>query len=74
MGHLLTGDAHGFVDTALAERGLKRRIELTVPNFMMALTIIAETDLIAALPKELVAMHAARFLIAVGLTGQTLFQ
>lgn len=57
----LTGNAHGFVDTALAERGLKRRIELTVPNFMMALAIIAETDLIAALPKQLVAMHAARF-------------
>lgn len=64
MRHLLvslTGDAHGFVDTALADRRLRRRIELTVPNFMMALAIIAETDLIAALPKQLVAMHAARF-------------
>lgn len=57
----LTGDAHGFVDIALAERGLKRRIELTVPNFMMALAIVAETDLIAALPKQLAATHAARF-------------
>jgi DNA-binding transcriptional LysR family regulator len=64
MSHLLvslTGDAHGFVDMALAERGMKRRIELTVPNFMMALAIIAETDLIGALPKQLVARHAARF-------------
>ncbi|MBX9865069.1 MAG: LysR family transcriptional regulator [Hyphomicrobium sp.] len=63
-GHLLvsmTGDAHGFVDASLAERGLKRRIELTVPNFSMALAIIAECDLIAALPKKLVAAHAARF-------------
>jgi hypothetical protein len=28
---------------------------------MMAIAIIAETDLIAALPKKLVLMHAARF-------------
>ena len=64
MRHLLvslTGDAHGFVDDALAKRGLARRIALTVPNFMMALAIIAETDLIAALPKQFVARHAARF-------------
>jgi len=57
----LTGDAHGFVDEALAERGLSRRIALTVPNFMMAMAIIAESDLIGALPKKLVTAHAARF-------------
>ena len=34
----------------LAEHGLSRRVALTVPNFMMALAIIADTDLIAALP------------------------
>lgn len=64
MRHLLvslTGDAHGFVDDALAKRDLSRRIALTVPNFMMALAIIAETDLIAALPKQFVIRHAARF-------------
>lgn len=67
MKHVLvssTGDAHGFIDQVLAERGLRRRIELTVPNFMMALALIAETDLIAALPKQLVAAHAGRFGIA----------
>ena len=57
----LTGNAHGFVDEALAKRGRARRIALTVPNFMMALAVVAETDLIAALPKQLVAMHATRF-------------
>ena len=57
----LTGDAYGFVDKALAERGHSRRIALTVPNFMMAVAIIAETDLIAALPRRLVAMQARRF-------------
>ena len=34
---------------------------LTVPNFMFALAVIAETDLISALPRRFVAMHATRF-------------
>jgi DNA-binding transcriptional LysR family regulator len=64
MRHLvvsLTGDAHGFVDEALAKHGRSRRVALTVPNFVMALAMISETDLIAALPRQLVAMHATRF-------------
>jgi DNA-binding transcriptional LysR family regulator len=54
MQHLvvsLTGDAHGFVDEFLATQGYSRRIALTVPNFMFALAVIAETNLIAALPR-----------------------
>ena len=31
----------------LAKRGLERRIALTVPTFMMALSRLAESDLIA---------------------------
>jgi DNA-binding transcriptional LysR family regulator len=64
MEHLvvsLTGDPYGFVDEALAKHGRSRRVALTVPNFVMALAIISETDVIAALPRQLVAMHAARF-------------
>lgn len=64
MQHLmvsLTGDAFGFVDRILAEQGRRRRIALTVPNFMFALAILAETDLISALPKRFVAMYAQRF-------------
>jgi DNA-binding transcriptional LysR family regulator len=57
----LTGDRHGFVDNVLAERGLARRVALTVPNFIMALSIAAETDLITALPRRFASMHAARF-------------
>jgi DNA-binding transcriptional LysR family regulator len=64
----LTGDAHGFVDDALAALGLARRVVLTVPNFMMALALIAETGLVAALPRHLVERHAARF----GLTSAEL--
>jgi DNA-binding transcriptional LysR family regulator len=64
MQHLvvsLTGDTHGFVDEALAKQGRARRVALTVPNFAMALGLIAETDLLAALPRRLVAMQGARF-------------
>lgn len=64
MRHLVvseSGDPYGFVDEQLARQGRPRRIALTVPNFMFALAVVAETDLISALPKRFVAMHAARF-------------
>jgi DNA-binding transcriptional LysR family regulator len=64
MQHLVvsfTGDPSGFVDEHLAKQGRSRRISLTVPNFMFALAMVAETDLISALPRRFVAMHAARF-------------
>ena len=64
MRHLvvsLTGDAHGFVDDALAKQGLARRVALTVPDFAMGLATVADTDLIAAMPRRFVAMHAPRF-------------
>jgi DNA-binding transcriptional LysR family regulator len=66
--HLLvsqSGDAYGFVDGLLAERGFSRRIALTVPNFMLALAVIADTDLIMAIPRHFVALHAQRFDLAV---------
>jgi DNA-binding transcriptional LysR family regulator len=66
MQHLvvsLSGDPYGFVDEALARHAQSRRVALTVPNFMFALAVIAETDLISALPRRFVAMHAARFAV-----------
>jgi DNA-binding transcriptional LysR family regulator len=64
MQHLVVshgGDPHGFVDEFLTKRGQTRRIALTVPNFMLALSLVAETDLVSALPRRFVAMHAERF-------------
>jgi DNA-binding transcriptional LysR family regulator len=64
LAHLVvsfSGDPFGFVDDALAKRGRRRRVALTVSNFMFALPLIADSDLIAALPRSFVAMHAARF-------------
>ena len=56
----LTGDAHGFVDTLLAKQGRRRRVAATVPNFMLALAVIAETDLVSAVPRTLAARHGPR--------------
>lgn len=64
MRHLvvsMTGDSYGFVDEALAAQGLARRVALTVPNFAMGLVTLSETDLISAMPRRYVAMHAKRF-------------
>ena len=49
------------MDAKLAEKGHSRRVALTVPNFMMALVQLAESDLIAILPRHLMERHAARF-------------
>jgi DNA-binding transcriptional LysR family regulator len=57
----LAGDPYGFVDEILAQHGRSRRVALTVPNFMFALAVIAETDQISALPRRFAAAHAARF-------------
>jgi DNA-binding transcriptional LysR family regulator len=57
----LGGDPFGFVDEILAKRGRRRRIVLTVPNFMMALAHLSSSDLLAALPRRLVRQYAARF-------------
>lgn len=67
MQHLvvsLTGDAYGFVDDVLAKQGRARRVALTVPNFMFALAVVAETDLLAALPKSFATIYAPRLSVA----------
>jgi DNA-binding transcriptional LysR family regulator len=57
----VSGDPHGFVDNSLAERGLKRRVVLTVSNFMQAMAIVAESDLVAAMPRTFVKRYAKQF-------------
>jgi DNA-binding transcriptional LysR family regulator len=60
----LAGDPHGFVDDILARQGKSRRVALTVPNFMFAIALLPETDLVCALPRRFAALHAARFGVA----------
>jgi DNA-binding transcriptional LysR family regulator len=60
----MTGDAHGFVDEVLARHGHRRRVALTVPNFMFACAILAETDLLCAVPRRFAALYARRLDLA----------
>lgn len=55
----LTGEPYGMVDMELKKHGLTRRIGVTVPNFLLALALVAETDLVAAVPRH-AAAHAHR--------------
>jgi len=48
----MTGDPHGNVDERLKKLGRVRRVAATVPNFLFALAVVAETDLIAAVPRN----------------------
>ena len=63
-----TGGPRAPIDDLLAREGRARRVALTVPNFMLAFALLAETDLIAALPRGLLAMNGSRF----GLIGTPL--
>lgn len=52
-GHVVTapnGSSHGFVDDALAARGMKRKIASVVPGFPTALSVALTSDLIALVP------------------------
>jgi DNA-binding transcriptional LysR family regulator len=57
----LVGDPSGNIDAHLAGLGLSRRVAVTVPNFLSALAVVAETDLLAAAPQRLAAAHASSF-------------
>jgi DNA-binding transcriptional LysR family regulator len=56
-----SGDPYGLVDLILGKRKLTRRVMLTVSNFLHALAMVAESDLVAALPRHFVAKHASRY-------------
>jgi DNA-binding transcriptional LysR family regulator len=56
-----SGNTSGYVDGVLAEKGLSRRVALSVQNFMLALAALCDSELVAALPSGLLATHAKRF-------------
>jgi len=57
----VSGDPHGLVDRALAAQGLSRRVALTVSNFTNALAIVAESDLLGAMPRRFVTQYGKRY-------------
>ena len=48
------GGFSGATDTALAARGLSRRVVLSVPHFLFMLKVLTSTDLVAVVPERLV--------------------
>ncbi len=44
---------HGFVDDLLAERGLRRRVAVSVTSFPSAARLVASSSLLSLLPEEL---------------------
>jgi DNA-binding transcriptional LysR family regulator len=44
---------------------MSRRVMLTVSNFLQALAIVAESDLVAAMPRHFVMRYAARYRVVV---------
>jgi DNA-binding transcriptional LysR family regulator len=56
-----SGERHGIVDDVLAARGLSRRVRVVFPLFLPALAAVAETDMLATLPRRLAQSQAGRF-------------
>ncbi|MBE9103238.1 LysR family transcriptional regulator [Vacuolonema iberomarrocanum] len=54
----LTGEATGVIDPVLQERGLSRRIGLTVNQFSVVPQILVNSDLIAVLPARVIQLSA----------------
>lgn len=48
-----TAEPSGYVDAALADQGLRRRIALTVPHFLVAPFIVVNSDLVLTAPTRL---------------------
>jgi DNA-binding transcriptional LysR family regulator len=48
------GGFHGVTDTVLAERGMTRRVALSVPHFLFLSAVLEGSDLVAMVPSRLV--------------------
>ncbi|MFC7518546.1 LysR family transcriptional regulator [Herbaspirillum sp. GCM10030257] len=48
------GGFYGVTDDALAKAGLTRKVVLSVPHFLLMMSVLASTDLVAMLPSRLV--------------------
>jgi len=67
-GHVLVaprGMPGGRIDSALATLGLRRRVVVRVSNFATAAALVAETDLVTAMPRACAQVMAARHPLAI---------
>lgn len=60
-----TGETSTYTSELLAGMGRTRRVQATVPHFILAVSAVAESDLIAAIPESLAREHAERFDLAI---------
>ncbi|WP_167359891.1 LysR family transcriptional regulator [Pseudomonas granadensis] len=58
------GGFFGVTDRALADVGLRRNVVLSVPHFLMAMSVLVSTDLVAMLPSRLVRGNPALQVVA----------
>lgn len=58
------GGFFGVTDKALAEVGLSRKVVLSVPHFLLVMSVLASTDLVAMLPSRLVRDNPALQVVA----------
>lgn len=68
LGHVVVmprGRPGNFVDAVLETMGLSRQVVMTVPQFMVVPQVIAETDLIVALPEQLARWAAERLPVVI---------
>ena len=63
--HVSPWGAPGYVDQKLASHKVQRRIALTVGDFLVALAILEQSDLIAILPRRIAEPALQRFALAV---------
>jgi DNA-binding transcriptional LysR family regulator len=54
-------ESPGLIDDALARRGLRREIVVTLPDFASIPAVVAQTDLLAVLPERLARLMAPHF-------------
>jgi DNA-binding transcriptional LysR family regulator len=56
-----SGTSGSMVDTALAQRGLERRIALRVTNFLIVPVVVCETDFVNTMPTRLARQLTKRY-------------
>jgi DNA-binding transcriptional LysR family regulator len=59
-----SGDTSTFTGDLLASLGRTRRVQATVPHFILAIAAVAESDLIATIPESVAREYAPRFDLA----------
>ena len=58
-------ESPGLIDDALARRGLRRNVVVTMPDFASIPAVVAATDLVAVLPERMARLTAPRWRLRV---------